>query len=206
MGKSLNTGLDKGSGNCLVKGLSKTFFGYMNFYTHLNAIFEFFNILMWFLAHVMKNVMNKISCLSLLFRILEGSIELLKPLDFPTLSTRSQQLDNLKLYVTSMHSSRMRTACLLLVSPSMHCSQGVYLLGWCTCPGGVPAQGGVPGGFTCQGVYLVWGGVPAGWSTCPGGCVPVRGCTCPGGCTYPGVVGGTCPGTPPVDKQTRVKT
>ena len=34
----------------------------------------------------------------------------------------------------SMHSSRMRTTRLLPVSPSMHCSWGVYL------PGGVPAQ------------------------------------------------------------------
>ena len=33
-----------------------------------------------------------------------------------------------------MHSSRMRTARLLPVSPSMHCSWGVYL------PGGGPAQ------------------------------------------------------------------
>ena len=47
-----------------------------------------------------------------------------------------------------MHSSRMRIARLLPVSPSMQCSRGVYL------PGGVPGWGGVP----AQGVYL------------PGGC------------------------------------
>ena len=48
-----------------------------------------------------------------------------------------------------MHSSRMRTARLLPVSPSMHCSRGVYLVRGmylvpggqevCPCPG-VPAQ------------------------------------------------------------------
>ena len=71
-----------------------------------------------------------------------------------------------------MHSSRMRTARLLPVSPSMHCSGGMYLV-W-----GVP----VPGG------YLVWGGrgtwywgvylVLEGWCTWswrvpgPGGYLP----------------------------------
>ena len=42
----------------------------------------------------------------------------------------------------------MRTARLLPVSPSMHCSPG-----GCTCPGGVPAQGRVylPGGVPAQG-------------------------------------------------------
>ena len=39
-----------------------------------------------------------------------------------------------------MHSSRMRTGRLLPVSPSMHCSLGVYLV-----PGGVPAPEG--GGY-----------------------------------------------------------
>ena len=74
-----------------------------------------------------------------------------------------------------MYSSRMRTARLLPVSPSIHCSQGgipalgVYLPGGVTAQGvgvyllgvylpgrGVPAQGGVPawGGCTCLGVYL----------------------------------------------------
>ena len=79
---------------------------------------------------------------------------------------------------TRMHSSRMRTARLLPVYPSMYCS-GVYLV-----PGGVPGPGGVytwsqgvvpgPGGCTWSGgvpcpgegtwfwgVYLVLGGVPA---------------------------------------------
>ena len=59
-----------------------------------------------------------------------------------------------------MHSSRMRTARLLPVSPSMHCSRGVYLV-----PGGCiwswggtwSGGGGVPGP---RGVCLVLGGVP----------------------------------------------
>ena len=51
-----------------------------------------------------------------------------------------------KQMITRMHSSRVRTARLLPISPSMHCSRGVYL------PGGVPAWGVyLPGG----------GGVPA---------------------------------------------
>ena len=66
---------------------------------------------------------------------------------------------------TRKHSSRMRTARLLPLSPSMHCSGG-----GCTCPGGVPA-----GGCTCLGgvpareeVYLSGGGLPAQGGTCPG--------------------------------------
>ena len=45
----------------------------------------------------------------------------------------------------------MRTARLLPVSPSMHCSRGMYL------PGGVPVQGGwvyLPGGVYLSGGYL----------------------------------------------------
>ena len=53
------------------------------------------------------------------------------------------------LHLTRMHSSRMRTACLLPISPSMHCSQG-----------GLPA-----------------GGVPAREWYLPRG-VPAWGCTC----------------------------
>ena len=97
----------------------------------------------------------------------------------------------------TMHSSRMRTARLLPVSPSMHCSRvvptggGVYLV-----QGGVPGPGGctwsggcvyLVGGVPVPGVYLVPGGVPG-----LGGCVYlVGGCTWSGGCTWPG---GTCPG------------
>ena len=64
-----------------------------------------------------------------------------------------------------MHSSRMRTARLLPVSPSMHCTRGVYLVGGqgvylprgvYLVPGVLPARGVC----TCQGVYLL-GGVPA---------------------------------------------
>ena len=121
-----------------------------------------------------------------------------------------------------MHSSRMRTARLLL----MHCSEGGVpgrggtCPGGCTwsqggtCPGGVPAQGGVPGlgGVPTQGVYLL-GGVPAGGvpgrgGTCLGGAwsgrVPawgvylVWGCTCPGRCTCLGGVPAQV--LPPVDR------
>ena len=71
-----------------------------------------------------------------------------------------------------MHSSRMRTARLLPVSPRCTVLEGVYL------PRGV---------YLPWGVYLLKGDVPAG-----------VGGTCPRG--------GTCPGTPPVDRQTSVKT
>ena len=58
-----------------------------------------------------------------------------------------------KYYNTRMHSSRMRTARLLPVSPNMHCSGG----------GDVPARGGVPalGGCTCPGGVYLPCGVPA---------------------------------------------
>ena len=60
-----------------------------------------------------------------------------------------------------MHSSRMRTARLLPVSPGMHCFRGVYLVwGVYLVPRGVPGPGGL---------YLVWGGVPG-----PGEGVPVQ--------------------------------
>ena len=80
-----------------------------------------------------------------------------------------------------MHSSRMRTARLLPISPRMHCSgRG------CTSPGsvctypGVPAWGRVPGRE--RGVPEWGSGVPARGVYLP------RGCTClgiylPGGCT-----------------------
>ena len=55
-------------------------------------------------------------------------------------------LENKINYKTSMHSSRMRAACLLPVSPSMHCSQEggclPLVLGWW-----VSASG--PGGWGC---------------------------------------------------------
>ena len=61
-----------------------------------------------------------------------------------------------------MHSSRMRTARFLPVSPSMHPG------------GGVPAEGGVPalGGVYGQGGVPARGGVPAWGCTCPGGYLP----------------------------------
>ena len=74
--------------------------------------------------------------------------------------------------LTRMHSSRMRTARLLPVSPSMHCSGGCT---WSV--GGVPGpgesawsgRGAVPGP---TGVYLVPG--VCTWSV---GCIWSRGCT-----------------------------
>ena len=72
-----------------------------------------------------------------------------------------------KYYNTRMHSSRMRTARLLPVSPNMHCS------------GCVPAQGGVPirqgctypgGMYLPRGSVYLPGGVPAwGVPACLGG-------------------------------------
>ena len=63
-----------------------------------------------------------------------------------------------------MHSSRMHTAHMLPLAPSMHCL-GVYLV-----PGAVPAQG----------VYLPWGctwsGVPGPWGVPAQRGVPARGC------------------------------
>ena len=81
-----------------------------------------------------------------------------------------------------MHSSRIRTALLLPVSPSMHCSGGY------TCPVGVPAQGV----YLPRGVYLSRG------CTCLGGCVPAQEeGTCPGGggwCGLPEQGVHSCPG------------
>ena len=92
----------------------------------------------------------------------------------------------------------MHTACLLPVSPSMHCSGG------CTCRRGV---------YLPRGVYLAGGCTCRGGCTCPEG-VPARGCTCPGGVPVQGGVPGqgvylprgvpawgcTCPGTPPCEQ------
>ena len=83
-----------------------------------------------------------------------------------------------------MHSSRMRTARLLPVSPSMHCSGGIT---WSS--GGVPA-----GGYLVLGVYLVLGGVPG-----LGVYLVLGGCTWfPGGVPGPGggvyLVPGDVPG------------
>ena len=107
-----------------------------------------------------------------------------------------------------MHSSRMRTACLLPVSPSMHCSQrgiwsqrgctwsqGVYLvLGECTWSQGVSLVLGVP---AHRGVYLVPGGTWSWVGTWSWGVYLVQGVYLvpagvpgPGGCTWSS--GGGC--------------
>ena len=94
------------------------------------------------------------------------------------------------------------------ISPSIHCSRGVYLPGGVTCPKGVYLprgmylQGGVPeqGGLTCQGGYL-----PRGVNL-PGGYLP-RGVNLPGGVPAQGGLparGGTCQGTPPIPPVNRM--
>ena len=68
-------------------------------------------------------------------------------------------------FPTSIHSSRMRTAHFLPVSPSMHCAGGVC--SWEVCSGGVSAPGGVyslggvcfcssGGGCLLQGGVCLW--------------------------------------------------
>ena len=89
--------------------------------------------------------------------------------------------------LTRLHSSRMRTARALTVSPSMLCTGGcTWSGGW-----GVPGLGGVcvpVGGVGCTwswGVYLVWG---CTWSwgvyLVPGGVPGPRGCTWSQGGTW----------------------
>ena len=78
-----------------------------------------------------------------------------------------------------MHSSRMRTACLLTVS--QHALPGR----------GVPAERvNLPGVYLSRGVYRPGGYLPGGvylpgdvhaWGVYLPGDVPARGCTCPGG-------------------------
>ena len=84
---------------------------------------------------------------------------------------------------TRMHSSRMRTARLLPVSPGMHCSGGYLVPGGCTLCQGVYWSGCVPGlwgtwskgGVPGLGVCLVWGGAPGPRGTPgPGGSVPTQ--------------------------------
>ena len=83
---------------------------------------------------------------------------------------------------TSMHSSRMRTARLLAVSPSMNCALGVPASGpWgggSASGPGVCSRGGGGGG----GGDLLLGGVPASG--------PGRGESAPGGGCLPLVLGG----------------
>ena len=108
-----------------------------------------------------------------------------------------------------MHSSRMRTAGLLPVSPSMHCTgrgisvRGCLLRGcrlWggvCSgrgsvCSQGVSAQGGFLLQGVCSGGCLLWGGVCAGrGSVCSQG-VSAQG---QGGfCSRGSALGGVCSG------------
>ena len=115
---------------------------------------------------------------------------------------------------TRMHSSRMHTANLLPISPSMHCLGGGAGTRGCTLSGGrwVPGPGGVGGvaglgvngrgvgvylvrGCTwSQGVNLVWGYLVQGMYLVLGGVPGPGGCTWSGGCTY---LGGTWSGDVP---------
>ena len=62
-----------------------------------------------------------------------------------------------------MHSSRMHTACLLAISPSMHCVGGDLLLGGVLLLGGAaPEEGCVLRGFAPGGVSVLGGSAPGG--------------------------------------------
>ena len=88
-----------------------------------------------------------------------------------TMSTNSFCMPSLCANIcgTRLHSSRMRTARALTVSPSMLCVRG----GVCLVPGGAWYQGDVPG----PGGYIVPGGA---WSW--GVCLVLRGAWSRGGC------------------------
>ena len=75
-----------------------------------------------------------------------------------------------------MHSSRMRTARLLTVSPSMHCSRGEV-----SAPGGVVCSGGVYSGGCLLLGDLLLGGVCSREGVCWQGGVCSRGCLLLGG-------------------------
>ena len=105
--------------------------------------------------------------------------------------------------ITRLHSSRMRTARALTISPSMLCTGGCPLPGG-VCSGGVCSWRGLsaPGGCVSSGGVCSWG------MSAPGG-VCSWGCVCSqGGCLPPGGVHGlgcTWSGTPPaVDRHTPV--
>ena len=90
-------------------------------------------------------------------------------------------------YLTKLHSSRMHTACLLTVSPSMHCAGG-----------GTPYR--EPGGeSSCQGGILAKGGLFAKVGFLDGGEVCLGRGVCPAGGRLLGKGGGIpdCNGTDP---------
>ena len=104
--------------------------------------------------------------------------------------------------VTRMHSSRMRTARLLPISPSCTALGGVSGPRLCTwsrgmyLPRGVPAWGYLPRGVCLLGgMYLVCGVYLVGGCTCPvgeptQGSVPDQGVYLPGECTWSWGAGG----------------
>ena len=98
--------------------------------------------------------------------VLPVEIDVIGKLTKLTVLELFSERDEKNSFETSMHSSRMRTACLLHVSPSMHCSRGGGLI-----------LGGVcfPGGCASWGVSTSWG------------------CLLPGGVCFHG---GFCPDIP----------
>ena len=100
---------------------------------------------------------------------------------------------------TRLHSSRMRTARALTVSPSMFCAGGGV-----PGPGGVPGlrEGGVAGPGGCSwswGCTWSWGCLLRGVYLVTGGCLLQEGCLLRGGA--PGQV---LPSPSPVDRHTPV--
>ena len=95
--------------------------------------------------------------------------------------------------LTSMHSSKMRTARLLPVSPSMYCAagKGGHLLREVSAPRGC---------VCCRGVCLLPGGICSwgtacyrrGWAACSQG-VSAQGRCLPRGCVYPSMHWGRHP-------------
>ena len=87
--------------------------------------------------------------------------------------------------ITRLHSSRMRTARALTISPSMLCTGGCPLPGG-VCSGGVCSWRGLsaPGGCVSSGGVCSWG-MSAPGEVCSWGCVCSQ-----GGCLLPGGIPG----------------
>ena len=89
-----------------------------------------------------------------------------------TLTLDRREYSKVKTKTTRLHSSRMRTARVLTISPSMLCTMGVYLVpGGCTWSVGVEvsALGGVCSGGQGVGCLLPGGSAPAGGCLLLGG-------------------------------------
>ena len=92
--------------------------------------------------------------------VLPVEIDVIRKLTKLTVLELFSERDEKNSFETSMHSSRMRTACLLHVSPSMHCSRGGGLiLGGVCFPEGCASWGCLlPGGVCFPGVFASMGG------------------------------------------------